>query len=50
MLREPYTPMNLFDLVPALCMEGYFSGRPPGLASGTRCRIKSHALPLRSVG
>jgi hypothetical protein len=29
---------------------GYASGRPPGLASGTKCLINSHSLSLRSVG
>lgn len=29
---------------------GYVSGRPPGLASGTRWLIKAHSCSLRSVG
>ena len=28
---------------------GYFSGRPPGLAAGTKWLIKAHSLSLRSV-
>jgi len=29
---------------------GYVSGRPPGLASGTRWLINAHSWSLRSVG